>query len=93
MLTVEAFRRVRQNTAGPNSLAGSRQNLLYQIRPLCLLLQWKTTFIFDKSNTVVDSKLVLAPGLVLKSPTVAEIRSDFPDLQIVHAMGNSLEQP
>jgi hypothetical protein len=48
-------------------------------------------FIFDKSNTVTDSKLMLAPGVDSHSKAVTTIRSDFPDLPIVDSAEKPIE--
>lgn len=50
-------------------------------------------FIFDKSNTVVDSKLVLDSVVAIDSPGVKRIRSDFPDLPIEDRTGKPLGPP
>jgi hypothetical protein len=47
-------------------------------------------FIFVKSNTVIDSKLVLYSDVLLDSPGVKQIRADFPDLPIEDVSGKSL---
>jgi len=47
-------------------------------------------FIFDRSNTVLNSKLVLYSDVLLDSPGVKQIRADFPDLPIEDMTGKSL---
>jgi hypothetical protein len=50
-------------------------------------------FIFDRSNTVLNSKLVLYSDVLLDSPGVKQIRADFPDLLIEDMTGKSLASP
>ena len=49
-----------------------------------------SNFIFDKSNSVIDSKLVVAAGIDLKSPGIEQIRANFPDLPIEDLTGKPL---
>jgi hypothetical protein len=50
-------------------------------------------FIFDRSNTVIDSKLVLDSPFAIDSPGFKQIRADFPDLPIEDLAGKSLVPP
>jgi hypothetical protein len=50
-------------------------------------------FIFDRSNTVIDSKLVLTFDTLFDSPGVREIRANFPDLPIEDQTGKLLTSP
>jgi hypothetical protein len=60
----------------------------------CVLYYGGTpNFIFDRSNTVLNSKLVLYSAALLDSPGVKQIRADFPDLPIEDITGKSLTSP
>jgi hypothetical protein len=46
--------------------------------------------VFDRSNTIVDSDLILLPGADPNSNFVQQIKRDFPTLHIVDHTGSNM---
>jgi hypothetical protein len=50
-----------------------------------LIYNGSPTFLFDQSNTVIDSILKLGPGVAKNNPNVVQILRDFPQLKLIEA--------